>query len=486
MVNEYYQGKLHVVFFPFMAHGHMIPTLDTAKLFGARGVKCTIITTPLNSPFFTKEIEKSKKINEGRSMIEIEVFRFPSVENGLYKGCENLEQAMMSLDMAEKFIKAASMLREQLEQYLEKTRPHCLVADMFFPWATECAAKFNIPRLVFHGISLFAHCTKEMVMVHQPYNNVSNDDESFVVPFLPHEIMLTRSQLPREYLVEGEQSELKRRHKKIQESEVQCYGVIVNSFYELEPDYADFFRKQLGRRAWHIGPVSLCNKSQKDECSLDEHKCLKWLNSKRPNSVIYICFGSLAHLIAPQLQEIARALDDLDYEFIWVVREDKYRMSEEWLPQGFKERTQGKGLVIGGWVPQVLILQHEAIGAFVTHCGWNSTLEAISAGVPMVTWPLFAEQFYNEKLVNNVLKIGAPVGAKKWQVVHFIEDLVKHENIVNAVRKIMDGDKGLEWRNKARKLKEMARKAIEENGSSYCDLTSLINELRDYHFQKHD
>ncbi|KAL2905184.1 Scopoletin glucosyltransferase, partial [Bienertia sinuspersici] len=83
-------------------------------------------------------------------------------------------------------------------------------------------------------------------------------------------------------------------------------------------------------------------------------------------------------------------------EFIWVV---KNRKSKEWLPTGFKQRIGEKGLLIRGWAPQVLILEHEAIGAFVTHCGWNWTLEAISAGVPMITWPIFAEQFYNEKLV---------------------------------------------------------------------------------------
>lgn len=162
-MGKEFQGKLHIVLFPFMAHGHMIPTLDTARLFAGRGVMATMITTPLNSQIFTEAIEKSKKGNNGGLMIGIEVLKFPSVENGLPAGCENLEQAMMSSEMAEKFIKAAGMLRQQLEQYLEKTRPHCLVADMFFPWATESASNFNIPRIVFHGISFFAHCTKHMI-----------------------------------------------------------------------------------------------------------------------------------------------------------------------------------------------------------------------------------------------------------------------------------------------------------------------------------
>ncbi|XP_010691724.2 scopoletin glucosyltransferase [Beta vulgaris subsp. vulgaris] len=475
------KDKLHIVFFPFMAHGHMIPMLDTATLFAARGIKATIITTPRNFPIFARANET------GHPSIEIEVFRFPSLENGLPEGCENLGQAMKSIEMAEKFIKSAAMLRQQLEQYLEKSRPHFLVADMFFPWATECAAKFNIPRLIFHGISFFAHCTKDMIMVYQPYKHVSSDEDPFVIPYFPNEITLTRSQIP-EDLMKHEQSELKKRHEKIQESELQCYGVIVNSFYELEPDYVDFFKKKLGRRAWHIGPVSSCNKSLKDkaqrgggEASMNEHECLKWLNLRKPNSVIYICFGSLANFIVPQLQEIAKALEALEYDFIWVLRDDRIAKNEEWLPLGFKKRTQGKGLLIGGWVPQVLILEHEATGAFVTHCGWNSTLEAISAGIPMVTWPLFAEQFYNEKLVNHILKIGTPVGAKKWKAVHSIEDVVEHNDIEKAIKNIMEGDETQAMRNRAKNLKEMARKAMEEDGSSYRDLCSLINELRDHY-----
>ncbi|CAO2813947.1 unnamed protein product [Amaranthus hypochondriacus] len=481
-MDKQFQQELHIAFFPFMALGHMIPTLNTASLFAARGVKTTIITTPRNAPIFINTLQNYS------NKIQIELFNFPALENGLPEGCENLDQAMKSTEMAEMFIKAASTLRKQLQNYLDKARPHCLVADMFFPWATECAAQFNIPRLVFHGISLFAHCTKEMIMMYKPFKTVCSDEEMFVVPCLPHEIMLKRSQIP-EALMKAEDSALKMRHQQIQGSEIQCYGVIVNSFYELEPDYAEFFKKQLGRKAWCIGPVSLSNETLKCKAQKggentinDKHKCLKWLDSEEPNSVIYICFGSIAHFIVPQLQEIAMALENLEYSFIWVVNEDRIVKSEmeEWLPNGFEERTRGKGLVIRGWAPQKLILEHRAIGAFVTHCGWNSTLEAISLGVVMVTWPLFAEQFYNEKLVTHVLRVGIPVGSKKWRVVHSIEDVVNQDSIQHAVRTIMKPAQGLEMRNRAKILKEMSRKAMEEGGSSYCQLSSLINELREY------
>jgi len=467
--------QLHAVFFPFMAHGHMIPTLDIARLFQSRGAKATIITTPLNALIFTKAIEKAKKtINP---VIDIKVFRFPAQEAGLPEGCENLEQ-VTGTDKLDKFTVATELLlRDQLEHYLQKTQPSCLVADMMFSWAIDSAAKFHTPSLVFHGTGFFYLCGSEVVQQYEPYKNVSSDEEPFALPSLPHDIKMTRLQFP-EDIWKYKESVWKRKLKQIREAELNSYGVIVNSFYELEPDYADFFRNEMGRRAWHIGPVSLCNRSTKDkaqrgkQAAIDEHKCLRWLDSRKPNSVIYICFGSTGKATGPQLKEIAMALEASDQAFIWVVKSQDCQ-----LPPGFEQRIEGKALIIKGWAPQVLILEHEAIGAFVTHCGWNSTLEAISAGKPMVTWPVFAEQFYNEKLVTQILKIGVPVGSQKWSKTFTTDYMVKQETIEQALRNIMVGDGAEEMRNRAKSLKEMAWKAVEEGGSSHCNFSSLINDL---------
>ena len=237
------------------------------------------------------------------------------------------------------------------------------------------------------------------------------------------------------------------------------------------------------RKTWHIGPVSLCDREVEDkaqrgeELAIDEHECLKWLNSKKPNSVIYVCFGSMAKFEASQLYEIAMGLEASGQQFIWVVRKRKSNKDEDeekWLPEGFEERVKDNGLIIRGWAPQVLILDHESVGGFVTHCGWNSTLEGVCAGVPLVTWPLFAEQFYNEKLVTEILRVGVGVGAKKWKRT---ASGVTREAIAKAVRRVMVGEEAEEMRSRVRALKEMAKTAVEAGGSSYSDLTSLIQEL---------
>ncbi|XP_021755650.1 scopoletin glucosyltransferase-like [Chenopodium quinoa] len=464
--------RLHVVLFPAMAPGHMIPALDIAKLFATNNVKTTIITTPLNAPFFTKALQP---------MIDVEIIPFPSKESGIPEGIESGDQ-ISSNELFKKFFEATELLQESLEQVMEKYKPNCLVADMIYPFATDVAAKFNVPRLVFHGGNYFAFCVGHALMKYEPQKDVTCDDEEFVVPNLPHEIRLTRTQLVADVKELGMEEWMKI-FGRAMEVEERSYGIIVNSFLELEPEYVDYYTKVMGKRAWHIGPVSLCNREKEakfqrgKDSSIGEHECLKWLNSKKPNSVVYVCFGSMAEVSTLQLQEIARGLEASEQDFIWVVRRSNNgegEKNEEWLPHEFEKKMEGKGLIIRGWAPQMLILDHEAIGAFVTHCGWNSTLEGISCGVPMVTWPVFAEQFYNEKLVTQVLKTGVGVGAKKWSRV---AENVKSEDIKKAVTKIMVGEEALEIRSRAKKMKELARKAVEAGGSSYCDMNSLIQEL---------
>ncbi|KAK2991552.1 hypothetical protein RJ640_016587 [Escallonia rubra] len=472
-------GQRHVVFFPLMAHGHMIPALDMAKLFASRGVKTTIITTHLNAPVFTKTVERTKHL--GMEM-GLRVIKFPTVEAGLPEGCESLDQ-VTSDDLIPNFINALSMLEEQLEQVLQECRPNCLVADMFFPWATDVAAKFDIPRLVFHGSSFFALCVTESLRLHKPYKNVSSDSEPFVLPDFPHEIKLTKKQLYGRETEEAE-TDFTKFLSQVSESYLRSYGVVFNSFYELEPDYADHYRKVLKRKAWHIGPILLCNRDAEDKAergkkaSVDEADCLKWLDSKKPNSVLYVCFGSMATFTTSQLYEMAMGLEASGQQFIWVVRREKDEEDEKWLPEGFEERVKDRGLIIRGWAPQVLILNHEAVGGFVTHCGWNSTLEGVCAGVPMVTWPVFAEQFYNEKLITEVLRTGVAVGSKEWN--RLTSDGVKREAIENAVKQIMVGSEAAERRSRAKELKEKARQAVEEGGSSYSDLNALFEALRSY------
>ncbi|XP_043710148.1 scopoletin glucosyltransferase-like [Telopea speciosissima] len=467
--------KLHAFFFPVMAQGHLIPMIDIARLFASRGVKVTILTTPSNASLFSNTIDCDAQLGLD---ISVQLIPFPSVEAGLPEGCENLS-SITSPSMTNNFFKALDLFQLPLEKLLQEQQypAHCIIAGMFFPWVTDLATKLGIPRFIFCGTSFFSRCVTDSIKRYAPHQSLKSNSDPFIVPSLPDQIELTRSQVPE---TKSEFAELLERVRK---SEERSHGVLFNSFYELEPAYADHYKKVIGRKAWDIGPVSLRNRDFADKAQrgnntyIDGHEyCLNWLDKKKSNSVLYVCFGSVTRFTASQLVAIAMALETSGHPFIWVVRSE-----EREIPEGFEERNEGKGLIIRDWAPQVLILDHPAVGGFVTHCGWNSTLESVSAGVPMITWPLFAEQFYNEKLVTQVLRIGVSVGAHEWS--GFVGEgnaaAVKREDIEKAVEQLMGGGEEAErMSSRATELKEKARRAVEEGGSSYTNLTNLIEELR--------
>ncbi|KAF8112764.1 hypothetical protein N665_0062s0107 [Sinapis alba] len=464
-----------------MAQGHMIPTLDMAKLFSSRGAKSTIITTPINAKILEKQIKAFKKQNPDLQ-IRIKIFDFPCVELGLPEGCENVDfinsyQKPNSGDLSLKFLFSTKYMKQQLESFIETTKPSCLVGDMFFPWATQSAEKFGVPRLVFHGTSFFSLCCSYNMRIHKPHKKVATRSTPFVIPCLPGDIVMTSQQAN----VSNEETPRGKFMTEVRESESNSFGVLVNSFYELESTYADFYSNFVAKRAWHIGPLSLCNidlvekAGRGKKANVDEQECLKWLESKATGSVVYMSFGSGTSFTNEQLLEIAAGLEGSGQSFIWVVRiNENQGENEEWLPEGFEERTKGKGLIIRGWAPQVLILDHKAVGGFVTHCGWNSAMEGIAAGLPMVTWPMGAEQFYNEKLLTKVLKTGVNVGAtelvKKGK-------LISREEVEKAVREVIVGEEAEERRQRAKKLGEMAKAAVEEGGSSYNSLNKFMAEV---------
>ncbi|KAF9598282.1 hypothetical protein IFM89_026520 [Coptis chinensis] len=476
---------LHIFFFPFMAQGHMIPLIDIARLFAARGNKSTIITTPPNALHFADGVDRDKQLGLD---INVETIPFSPVEAGLPEGCESLNH-VTSQDMVMKFFKAVGILQQPLEHLLEEFRPDCIVADIFFHWTTGAASKYGIPTLLFYGTSNFSLCVRENIIRYAPHEKVTSNSEVFVVPGLPDQIEMTKLQLSNFGKTDNKFTEI---GEKIKESEEKSFGFLVNSFYELEAAYAKYFTNEMGRRAWHIGPVSLYNRNIIDKAqrgkksSINEHDCMSWLDSKKPNTVIYVSFGSVSSFGTAQLHEIAMGLEASEVPFIWVVRMGKNKENDQFLPEGFEERIAGKGLIIKDWAPQVLILDHPAVGGFMTHCGWNSILEGVSAGIPLITWPVFAEQFNNEKLVIQVLKIGIRSGNDVWNAWFEPEEVsVRKERIEEVVTQLMgDGEEAEDMRKRARELGEMAKKAVEKGGSSYNDLTALIEELSLHSYQQ--
>lgn len=194
--------------------------------------------------------------------------------------------------------------------------------------------------------------------------------------------------------------------------------------------------------------------------------------------MLYVCFGSLCEFAESQLLEIALGLESSNICFIWVIKSDAFLL----LDKDFEERVKDRELIIKGWAPQVLILNHPAVGGFMTHCGWNSVLESVSSGVPMITWPLFAEQFYNGNFVLTHWKIGVGVGVESglaWGEEEKIGVLVRRDRVEKVVSQFMiNGGEEVEgMRKRASKLSELAKIAVSKGGSSYVNVGLLIDDL---------
>lgn len=242
------------------------------------------------------------------------------------------------------------------------------------------------------------------------------------------------------------------------------------------------FRIQRGGRVWCVGPLSLNGDLDLDSDSDSDGRyddCLKWLDGKKAASVVYACLGSLSRPSPAQFMELALGLEASNHPFVVVVKgEEMWR----WIwGEGIGERTSGRGFFIRDWAPQVAILSHPGVGALLTHCGWNSTLEGMCAGLPMITWPLFGEQFLNERLIVGILGIGVGVGAKG--VVHVGEEegenKVTRDGIKQAIERVMDGgNEGCERRKRAQELGEIAKRSVEEGGSSWLNVELLIQDIR--------
>ncbi|XP_060176584.1 UDP-glycosyltransferase 73C4-like [Lycium barbarum] len=473
----------HIVMFPFMAQGHMIPMIDIARLLAQRGVIITILTTHLNATRFNTVI--SRAIEAGLKIQVVHLY-FPSLEAGLPQGCENFDM-LPSMDFGLKFFDATKRLQPQVEEMLQdlKPSPSCIISDMCFPWTTSVAQRFNIPRIVFHGMCCFSLLCLHNLRDWKELEKIESDTEYFQVPGLFDKIELNKGQLGN--IAKPRNSDWKEVWYQAKKAEEEAYGIVVNSFEELEQEYVKGLKNAKDKKIWTIGPVSLCNKEKQDKfergnkASIDEYKCLKWLDTWEQDSVLFVCLGSLSRLSTSQMIELGLGLESSKRPFIWVVRHmsDEFR---KWLvEEDFEETAKEKGLLIRGWAPQVLILSHPSIGGFLTHCGWNSSLEGISAGVPMITWPMFAEQFCNERLIVNILKTGVRAGIENQVMFGEEEKMdtqVSRDDIKMVIELVMGEDMEAQMRRKrAKELGEMARMAMEEKGSSHFNSIQLIQDV---------
>ncbi|KAE9605726.1 hypothetical protein Lal_00025364 [Lupinus albus] len=261
-----------------------------------------------------------------------------------------------------------------------------------------------------------------------------------------------------------------------------AHGIILNSFHALEPAAIKELQKQEPGKppVYPVGPLVNMDRAQ-----TGSHECLSWLDGKPRGSVVFVCFGSGGTLSSVQMDELAIGLEMSEQNFLWVVKSPNDKVANgsyfsaeslanpfDFLPKGFVERTKGRGFMVSSWAPQAQVLSHGSIGGFLTHCGWNSILESVVNGVPLVAWPLYAEQKMNAVLVSEDVKVALrpKVGEN---------GLVGREEIASVVKRLMEGEEGKKLCHQMKELKDVAVKILSENGSSTKYISDLALKWQD-------
>ncbi|XP_035839556.1 UDP-glycosyltransferase 76B1 isoform X2 [Helianthus annuus] len=241
-------------------------------------------------------------------------------------------------------------------------------------------------------------------------------------------------------------------------------AVIWNTFKELEEGELEALSQDFPNPHFLIGPFHKYFPASSSSLLAQDQTSISWLDKHPPKSVLYVSFGSIVKLEKSEFLEIAWGLANSKQPFLWVVRPGSIGGSEwlEPLPDEFLERiVEGRGYIVK-WAPQQDVLAHRATGGFWTHNGWNSTLESICEGVPMICSPAFGDQLPNARYVSDVWKIGVE-----------LQNGFEREEIESAIKRVMVNAEGLEFRNKITNLKWKVNRCLEKGGSSYSSLEDL-------------
>ncbi|OWM90006.1 hypothetical protein CDL15_Pgr026919 [Punica granatum] len=252
-------------------------------------------------------------------------------------------------------------------------------------------------------------------------------------------------------------------------------ATIIHTFEALEADVLDAFSSMFSRPAYAIGPFQLLidripeneNQLKHIRCNLwkEDMQCLQWLDSQKPESVLYINFGSIAFLTSQQLIEFAMGIASSKHPFLWIIRPDLVNGDTAIFPPEFNEETKGRAF-ISEWCPQEEVLNHPSVGGFLTHCGWNSAIETLTAGVPMLCWPYFGDQQTICKYACMDWEVGLEIGSD-----------VKRDKVQKLTKELMDGEKGKQIKKRAMEWKRLAFEATVEQGSSAINLEKLVCEI---------
>ncbi|KAF3432674.1 hypothetical protein FNV43_RR23776 [Rhamnella rubrinervis] len=336
----------------------------------------------------------------------------------------------------------------------------CLITDAFFSFAADLAQDMGVPWLPFWTagpIPLSVHLYTDRIRQWHSTTTHANDedDEPGLLNFIPGMSKLVVKDLPEGVVFGNLKSIFSRMLHQMGSVLPRATSVFINSFEELEPtvtqDLKSKFRKYL-----NVGPFNLASPLPP---APDPSGCLAWLDNHKASSVAYIGFGSVTVPSPDEVKAVAEGLEASGVAFVWSIKDN----SKTHLPEGFIDRSKSQGMLVS-WAPQREILSHGSVGVFITHCGWNSLLESIEGGVPVICRPFFGDQRLNARMVEDVLEIGVKVEG----------GFLTKPGILKCLDRLLHQDKGKKIRERIKELKELATHAVGPQGSSTHNFKTLL------------
>ncbi|PQP98824.1 7-deoxyloganetin glucosyltransferase-like [Prunus yedoensis var. nudiflora] len=448
-------NKPHAVCVPVPVQSHIKAMLKLAKLLHNRGFHITFVNTEFNHRRFLK--------SQGPNSLDgLPDFRFETIPDGLPDSDEGATQDVTLL--AEAVVKDGflapfrNLLIKLKDAATSNNNPPvtCIVSDGFMsPFAIKSAEEIGLPIALFFTIAACSFMGFKQFRTLVEKGRAPLKDESCLTNGFLDEVI---------DWIPGMEDEV---HK--------AAAIVLLTFDTLEKEVLSALSSMPNiPPVYTIGPIeSLLNQIPKDPLKnsvgyslwKEETECLQWLNSKAPNSVVYVNFGSITVMTPNQLVEFGWGLANSKLPFFWVIRPDLVVGESAILPPEFVAETKERGLV-ASWCPQEQVLNHASVGGFLTHSGWNSTLESLTAGVPMLCWPYFGDQ-----------QTDCYYTCNEWGIGMEIDNDVKRDEVEKLIKELMEGEKGKKMKNKAMEWKKLAEEATGPHGSSSTGFDNLVNQV---------
>nr|UGB90593.1 UDP-glycosyltransferase [Sinopodophyllum hexandrum] len=439
----------HVAVLAFPFGTHAAPLLNLTKRLAAAAPNTTF-------SFFSTA--KSNRSTFGSQHHGLDNIRAYDVDDGVPEGYVFTGRRQEDIELF--FSVTPENFRTEIQKAVMDTGKMitCFLTDPFIWHAADMAQELNVPWIPFWtagAASLSAHMYTDLIRETAAKVDASGRKE-VPLSFVPGMSSALRiKDVPMEVCGGNLDSMFAHLLHQMGKTVTRGTALVINSFQELDPSITKDFISKF-RHYLPVGPFTLTNPSASN---LDPYNCISWLNRNKPASVAYVSFGTVTTPPPQELTALANALENSGINFMWSLK-DQFK---ERLPQGFLDRTRKRGLIIP-WAPQSKVLEHPSVRAFVTHCGWNSVIESITGGVPMICRPFFGDQTMNARLVSELWGIG--VAAENG--------VLSEDGLMNAFELILSREEGKKMRENVQMLKSLAIQAVGEKGSSSFNFNTLL------------